>query len=130
MTENNKNKIEYSRIPPQAVDIERCVLGALLIDRDAFDKVSDRLRPESFYDARHQIIYGVIQSMKIENKPVDLFTIHEELERQKKLDKAGGIIYLNDLNNRIASSYDIVIFLYEEMFCNVSLDIKGKEDIF
>ena len=91
MTENNKNKIEYSRIPPQAVDIERCVLGALLIDRDAFDKVSDRLRPESFYDARHQIIYGVIQSMKIENKPVDLFTIHEELERQKKLDKAGGI---------------------------------------
>ena len=56
MTENNKNKIEYSRIPPQAVDIERCVLGALLIDRDAFDKVSDRLRPESFYDARHQII--------------------------------------------------------------------------
>ena len=123
MTENNKNKIEYSRIPPQAVDIERCVLGALLIDRDAFDKVSDRLRPESFYDARHQIIYGVIQSMKIENKPVDLFTIHEELERQKKLDKAGGIIYLNDLNNRIASSYDI------EYHCRVVVQKAMARDL-
>ena len=123
MTENNKNKIEYSRIPPQAVDIERCVLGALLIDRDAFDKVSDRLRPESFYDARHQIIYGVIQSMKIENKPVDLFTIHEELERQKKLDKAGGIIYLNDLNNSIASSYDI------EYHCRVVVQKAMARDL-
>lgn len=48
---------------PQAVEIERCVLGALMINKEAFDIVSDRLRPESFYDPSHQIIFGVIQNM-------------------------------------------------------------------
>ena len=59
----NKNMVM-----PQALEIERCVLGALMINKDAFDIVSDRLRPESFYDPRHQIIFGVIQNMVLQNK--------------------------------------------------------------
>ena len=98
----NKNMVM-----PQALEIERCVLGALMINKDAFDIVSDRLRPESFYDPRHQIIFGVIQNMVLQNKPVDMLTVSEELSNTNKLDKVGGAIYIADLCNKVASSANV-----------------------
>ena len=98
----NKNMVM-----PQAVEIERCVLGALLIDRNAFDIASDRLRSESFYDPRHQIIFGAIQNMVLTNKPVDMYTLVEELSNTNKLDKIGGAIYIADLCNKVASSANV-----------------------
>lgn len=98
----NKNMVM-----PQALEIERCVLGALMINKDAFDIVSDRLRPESFYDPRHQIIFGVIQNMVLQNKPVDMLTLTEELSNTNKLDKIGGAVYIAELSNKVASSSNV-----------------------
>lgn len=98
---------EYAKLPPQALDIEKYVLGALLIDKDAFDIVSERLKPESFYEPRHQIIYGTIQNMVLERKPVDVGTVVEELSRIKKLEEIGGPAYIVELSSRTASSAHI-----------------------
>ena len=100
MAENNK-------VLPQAVEIERCVLGALMINKEAFDIVSDRLRPESFYDPKHQIIFGVMQNMVLQNKPVDMLTLTDELLNTNKLDRVGGAVYIADLCNKVASSANI-----------------------
>lgn len=101
------NSTEYARIPPHAVDLERYVLGALLIDKDAFDIVCDRLRPESFYEPRNQIIYSTIQSMVLDNKPVDIGTVAEELNRIKKLEEVGGPGYIAELSSYTATSANI-----------------------
>ena len=69
-------------IPPQAVDIEKVVLGALMIDTDAFSVVSEILHPETFYEPRHQKIYHAIQSLNMREKPVDIMTVCEELKHE------------------------------------------------
>ena len=97
----------YGHLQPQAVDIERVVLGALMIDKDAFSLVSDVLKPESFYEPRHQKIYQAVQSLSMEDKPVDLLTVTEELKRQGDIEVVGGVQYIMDLTHHVASSAHI-----------------------
>ena len=106
-TSRKGNNIEYAKVPPQAVDLERYVIGSLLIDKDAFDLVSDRLKPESFYDPRNQIVYSVIQDMVLNNKPVDIATVAEELNRVKKLEEIGGPGYIAEISSMTATSANI-----------------------
>ncbi|MCD8291919.1 MAG: replicative DNA helicase, partial [Prevotella sp.] len=110
MPENKSNpKInnEYAHIQPQAVDIERLVLGALMIDKDAFSVVSEILRPETFYEPRHQNIYKAVQSLNMAENPVDIMTVIEELKRQGTLEDIGGMTYIMDLSSHVASSAHI-----------------------
>ncbi len=110
MPENkSKSKInnEYAHIQPQAVDIERLVLGALMIDKDAFSIVSEILRPETFYEPRHQNIYKAVQSLNMAENPVDIMTVIEELKRQGTLEEVGGPTYIMDLSSHVASSAHI-----------------------
>ena len=78
MAENNKNKNKvqidptYAHLQPQAVNVEQAVLGALMIDSDAFSVVSELLKPDTFYDPRHKRIYQAIQVMNMEERPVDI----------------------------------------------------------
>jgi len=97
----------YGHIPPQALDIERVVLGALMIDKDAFSVVSDKLRPETFYEPRHQKIYHAIQMLSIEDKPVDIMTVTEQLRREGTLETVGGPEYIIELSADVASSAHI-----------------------
>ena len=97
----------YGHLQPQAVDIERVVLGALMIDKDAFSLVSDVLKPESFYEPRHQKIYQAVQSLSMEDRPVDLLTVTEELKRQGDIEVVGGVQYIMDLTHHVASSAHI-----------------------
>ena len=69
----------YGHLQPQAVDIEKVVLGALMIDKDAFSMVSETLRPETFYEPRHQKIYKAIQTLSMNENPVDIMTVVDEL---------------------------------------------------
>lgn len=94
----------YGRLPPQAPDIEKAVLGALLIDKDAFSVVSELLRPETFYLPQHQYIYAAIQTLNLEEKPVDIMTVTEELKKEGTLEKAGNPPYLFQISNGVASS--------------------------
>lgn len=97
----------YGHLQPQALDIERVVLGALMIDKDAFSLVSEILKPESFYEPRHQKIYQAVQSLSMGDHPVDLLTVSEELKRQGELENVGGNTYIMDLTQNVASSAHI-----------------------
>ena len=94
----------YGHLQPQALEIERVVLGALMIDKDAFSVVSEIIRPETFYEPRNQKIYQAIQSLNMEERPVDFMTVIEELKRQGDLEDVGGSAYIMELTERVASS--------------------------
>ena len=92
---------------PQATDIERAVLGALMIDKDAFSVVSEILHPETFYENRHQSIYAAIQTLSMNEKPVDIMTVVEQLKHDEKLADVGGPAYIVELSSHVASSANI-----------------------
>ena len=107
---NNKRRNQpqidptYAHLQPQDIPMERAVLGALLIDTDAFSVVSELLKPQSFYDPRHQKIYEAIQTMNMEEKPVDILTVTDELTKMGEIDKVGGAAYLMEISNQVASA--------------------------
>lgn len=110
MPENKNTRTidnNYAHLQPQATDIERTVLGALMIDKDAFAIVSETLHPETFYEPRNQKIYKAIQTLSIEENPIDILTVTEELRREGTLNDVGGPAYIVELSSRVASSANI-----------------------
>ena len=110
MPENKKTrKVNNNSIhmQPQAVDIEKMVIGALMVDKDAFSVVSEILHPETFYEPRSQKIYKAIQTLSLNEDPVDIMTVVEELKREGTLDDIGGAGYILELSERVASSAHI-----------------------
>ena len=99
--------ISYGHLQPQALDLERAVVGALMIDKDAFSIVSEIIRAESFYDPRHQKIYKAIQTLNMDERPVDFMTVIEELKRDGTLEEVGGPTYIVELSSQVASSAHI-----------------------
>lgn len=98
---------EQGKVPPQALDVEEVVLGALLIEKDAVVAVLDILKPESFYKEAHQRIYSAIVNLSMSEKPVDLITVTEELRRNNELEAVGGAFYITQLTTKIASAAHI-----------------------
>ena len=94
------------RMPPQAVDVEQAVLGAVLIERDAIPKAIEILPADAFYDGRHQKIYEAVEALFERGHPVDLITLSEELKRRGEYDAIGGY-YLAELTTRVASAANI-----------------------
>ncbi|MGN0226348.1 MAG: replicative DNA helicase [Prevotella sp.] len=97
----------YGHLQPQAPDIEKVVLGALMIDKDAFTVVSEIVRPETFYEPRHQKIFHAIRTLNIQEQPVDIMTVIEQLRKEGSLDDVGGPAYVVELSSRVASSAHI-----------------------
>lgn len=97
----------FGHLQPQAIDIEKVVLGALMIDKDAFTVVSEIIKPETFYEARHQKIYEAVQSLNLQGKPVDIMTVTEELRHKGTLEDVGGPAYVVELSSQVASSAHI-----------------------
>lgn len=98
---------KYGHLQPQATDLERVVLGALMIDKDAFSIVSELLRPETFYEPRNEKVYRAIQTLSLAEKPVDIMTVTEELKHEGTLEEVGGPAYIVDLSSHVASSAHI-----------------------
>ena len=111
--EQNSNKkgtvipLEKGKLPPQALDLEEAVLGAMLIDKKGVDEVIDILQPESFYKMGHQYIYEAIQVLFKSSEPVDLLTVSSQLRKMERLDAIGGDYYLVQLTQKVASSAHI-----------------------
>ena len=97
----------FGHLQPQATDIEKVVLGALMIDSDAFTVVSEIIKPETFYDSRHEKIYEAIQSLNLKERPVDIMTVVEELRHKGTLEDIGGPAYVVELSSKVASSANI-----------------------
>ena len=98
---------EYGRLQPQAPELEEVVLGALMIESDAYSQVSDILKPESFYEHRHQLLYKAITTLALQQKPVDILTVTEQLRSTGELEEAGGPFYITQLSGKVASSAHI-----------------------
>ncbi|MDD5921983.1 MAG: replicative DNA helicase [Eubacteriales bacterium] len=91
-------------VPPHNVDAERSVLGAALVSRDAMADASEILKPEDFYDPKHQEMFSVMLEMFSKNKAIDIITVSEELKKQKKLEKAGGRAYIAEISGEVPST--------------------------
>ncbi|MDR1725984.1 MAG: replicative DNA helicase [Bacteroidales bacterium] len=95
------------KVPPQSIDIEESVLGALLLDQDALANVIDVVKPEYFYVPEHQEIFKAIYQLFLDNKPIDILTTVEELKKLGKLEVAGGAYKIASLTNRVTSAAHI-----------------------
>ncbi len=98
---------EHGRIPPQAVDLEEAVLGALMLEQNALTAVIDILKPEVFYKESHQIIYGAIHRLFAKSQPIDILTVTSELKLSGQLELVGGAYFITQLTNRVASTANI-----------------------
>jgi replicative DNA helicase len=94
----------YGKVPPQEPELERAVLGALLIQTDAIFNIMDILKPASFYDPIHQMIYQSVLDLGTSHKPVDIMTVAHDLKTKEQLDIIGGEVYLSELTDRLATA--------------------------
>ena len=95
------------RIPPQAVDLEEVVLGALMLEKEAVNAVIDILSPEVFYKEAHQIIFAAIKDLFTKSEAVDILTVTNHLKSTGDLEAVGGAYYISQLTNRVVSSANI-----------------------
>ena len=99
--------LEKGKIPPQALDLEEVVLGAMMIDKKGVDEVIDILSPEAFYKEAHQLIFEAIFKLFENSEPVDLLTVSSQLKKDAKLEFVGGDFYLISLTQKVSSSAHI-----------------------
>ena len=100
-------QIEAMRVPPQSVEAEQSVLGGLLLDNSAWDKISDMVGESDFYRADHRLIFQHVMLLIENNRPADVLTVAESLERSAKLAEAGGQAYLGSLSMNTPSAANI-----------------------
>jgi len=101
------NDTTLDRLPPQSLDSEQAVLGALLVSGDGITRVVDILEPEYFYRKAHQVIYAVMLDLFDNNEPIDIVTVSQYLKDQGKLDNVGGRQYVTDLSLSIATTANL-----------------------
>ena len=99
--------LEKGKIPPQAIDLEAVVLGAMLIDKKGVDEVIDILHKDVFYVEAHQHIFEAVFQLFQEAQPIDLLTVSNKLKTNEKLDVVGGDYYLIELTRKVGSSAHI-----------------------
>lgn len=101
------NTMVYGKVPPQAKDLEEAVLGAIMLEKSAFDTVIEILKPECFYVDANQRIYRSMLSLQQKNQPIDILTVVEELRSKEELEVVGGPYYVTRLTNSVVSSANI-----------------------
>ena len=95
------------KLPPQDIEAEQSVLGAIMIDRNSLAKVADVLLPEDFYRPNHQKIYSVMIELFSRSEPIDILTVSSRLKEKKELEEIGGVSYLSELVNLVPTSSHI-----------------------
>lgn len=112
---NNKVKVvevpqvdSFGHRQPQNLEMENAVIGAVMIEQDAYGMVSEIISPESFYDHRNQLIFRAVQNLSLQQKPVDILSVTDYLEQQGELEEAGGPFNITSLANNVTSSAHIV----------------------
>ncbi len=99
--------LDHGRVPPQAVDLEEAVLGAIMLEKDALSAVIDILKPEVFYKEAHRVIFKAIISLFNKSEPVDILTVTNQLKSSGDLELIGGAYHITQLTSRVASSANV-----------------------
>jgi len=97
----------YGKVPPQAKDLEEAVLGAIMLEKTAFDTVIEILKPECFYVEANQMVFQAMQGLQQKNQPIDILTVVEELRMREQLDLVGGPYYVTRLTNSVVTAANI-----------------------
>ena len=100
-------QVAQLRIPPHSIEAESSVLGGLLLDNGAWDRVGDLLTDSDFYRYEHRLVYAAIGALVNASKPADVITVYEALQNQGKADEVGGLAYLNSLAQYVPSAGNI-----------------------
>ncbi len=124
---------QYGKLPPQAIEVEEAVLGALMLERDAYVTVADTIDTNSFYKEEHRKIFDAIKTLSGKEKPVDLLMVTQELKDREQLDEVGGPGFITQLTRRVASAAHIEFhariiaqkFMQRELI-RVSSEIQAK----
>ena len=103
MSEQNNRNVT-AKIPPQNLDAEKSLLGAILIDEEVLADVSEAVKPRDFYDKNHEMIYDGMLRLYEKHKPVDMLTLTDELKRKDHLSLVGGSAYLSELTNYVPTA--------------------------
>jgi replicative DNA helicase len=98
---------DLGKVPPQAIDMEEAVLGAIMLEKEAVITVLDILKPESFYKDSHKKIFKAISDLSLREYPVDLYTVTEELRNHNELESVGGPVYLTQLTSKVVSAANV-----------------------
>ena len=98
---------EIANIPPQAIELEEAVLGALMLEANSIITVQEYLTEDSFYKEEHRTIYRAINSLSQEEKPIDIYTVTERLKSRRELTKVGGAVYLAQLTQKVGAAANI-----------------------
>lgn len=98
---------EFGKLPPQDLQIEEAVLGAVMLEKSAYSIISDILKPESFYDNAHQKIYQAIVSLGAKERPIDMLTVTEQLRADGTLEEVGGPLRISELTGRVSSAANV-----------------------
>lgn len=99
--------VGLGKLPPQAVDLEEAVLGALMLEKDALTTVIEILKPENFYKEAHQLIYEAILQLFDNSEPVDLLTVTNQLRKNGNIERVGGTYFISGLTQRVNSAANI-----------------------
>src|SRR5580698_11448819 len=97
----------YGKVPPQSKELEEAVLGAIMLEKGAFDVVIEILKPECFYVDAHQRIFQAMQGLAQKSMPIDLLTVVEELKFREELEMVGGPYFVTRLTNAVVSAANI-----------------------
>jgi replicative DNA helicase len=100
-------QVAQLRVPPHSIEAESSVLGGLLLDNGAWDRVADLVSESHYYRHEHQLVYGAIAALINANKPADVITVFEQLQSQGKAEDVGGLAYLNTLAQYVPSAANI-----------------------
>jgi len=129
------------RVPPQNIEAEQSVIGAMLIDKNAVGIVTEKLMPEDFYREAHRVIFSAMLTLHSKNEPIDMITVVDELKKMNKLDDVGGIAYVTLLANvvptaanakyhaRIVEEKSLLRQLVEGGTAIASMGYEGTEDV-
>ncbi len=98
---------DYGKVPPQALDMEEAVLGAIMLEKEAVITILDILKPESFYKDSHRKIFKAVSDLSAREYPVDLYTVTEELRAHNELESVGGPVYLTQLTSKVVSAANV-----------------------
>ncbi|MBM3398254.1 MAG: replicative DNA helicase, partial [Betaproteobacteria bacterium] len=101
------SQVASLRVPPHSIEAESSVLGGLLLDNGAWDRVGDLLVDSDFYRHEHRLIYSAIGVLINASKPADVITVNEQLQNQGKAEEMGGLGYLNSLAQYVPSASNI-----------------------
>ncbi|OAV66893.1 Replicative DNA helicase [Bacteroidales bacterium Barb6XT] len=95
---------DTGRIQPQARELEDAVLGALLLEKDAYSMISELLKPECFYEKSHEMIFSAIVDLAATQRPIDMLTVVDQLKKRGELDTVGGPLYISQLTSKVVST--------------------------